>query len=195
MQDNGFVGPIDWAAIQSDDLWEEEGRQEIISEEALCSQLGLTDETLREEMDREEMEGDDPSIDHYIPDKVPFETRVKFDPKNPEVRLGSLFPSMMEFRLAMRQYALNKEFELKVGKSDRTRYMAYCRGGNGKCPWRIYAKIEQSGSPTIIVVSINHMHTCTSSAKRRTTMPSKAWVAKKALPVLMKKPHMGAKDL
>lgn len=32
------------------------------------------------------------------------------------MKLGALFPSMIEFRLAVRQYAINMEFELIVGK-------------------------------------------------------------------------------
>lgn len=38
-------------------------------------------------------------------------------------------------------------------------------------------------------------HTCTSSARRRTTTPTSSWVAGLALPILMKKPNMGAKEL
>lgn len=42
---------------------------------------------------------------------------------------------------------------------------------------------------------MNDHHTCTSSGRRRTSTPTSAWVAAKALPILAKKPHTGAKDL
>jgi hypothetical protein len=42
---------------------------------------------------------------------------------------------------------------------------------------------------------LNDKHTCTSSGRRKKTTPTGAWVAAHALPLLMKKPHMGAKEL
>jgi hypothetical protein len=39
---------------------------------------------------------------------------------------------MKEFRLAMRQYAIDKEFELGIEATDKIRYRGYCRGGD--CP-------------------------------------------------------------
>jgi hypothetical protein len=42
---------------------------------------------------------------------------------------------------------------------------------------------------------LNDKHTCTSSGRRKMTIPIGAWVAARALPLLMKKPHMGAKEL
>ena len=56
---------------------------------------------------------------------------------------------MTEFRLAMRQYAIDKEFELGIEASTTKKYRGYCRGGD--CPWSINARIERDGSPTIIV--------------------------------------------
>jgi hypothetical protein len=38
-------------------------------------------------------------------------------------------------------------------------------------------------------------HTCTSSGRRKTGTPTGSWVAYQALPILTKKPHMGAKEL
>ena len=38
-------------------------------------------------------------------------------------------------------------------------------------------------------------HTCTSSGRRKTTTPSYEWVAFHAIPLLMKKSQMGAKEL
>ena len=42
---------------------------------------------------------------------------------------------------------------------------------------------------------LNDHHTCTSSGRRRTSTPTSAWVASKALPIIVKKPHIGAKEL
>jgi hypothetical protein len=45
------------------------------------------------------------------------------------------------------------------------------------------------------VVVLDDKHTCTSSGRRKTTTPTSGWVAFHALPLLMKKPHMEAKEL
>jgi hypothetical protein len=42
----------------------------------------------------------------------------------------SVYSSMKEFRLAMRQYVIDKEFELDIEATDKTRYRGYCRGGD-----------------------------------------------------------------
>jgi hypothetical protein len=42
---------------------------------------------------------------------------------------------------------------------------------------------------------LNDHHTCTSSGIRRTSTPTSAWVASKALPILVKKPNTCAKEL
>jgi hypothetical protein len=55
-----------------------------------------------------------------------------FDRNNPVMEPSSLYPNMEEFRLAMRQYAINKEFELGIEATNTTRYRDYCRGGD--CP-------------------------------------------------------------
>ena len=45
------------------------------------------------------------------------------------------------------------------------------------------------------VVVLHDVHTCTSSGRRKTTTPSCGWVAFHAIPLLMKKPQMGVKEL
>lgn len=81
---------------------------------------------------------------------------------------------MKEFRIAMRQYAIKHEFELGIEVTSTTRYVGYCKGGD--CPWRIYAREEKKGLPTIVVVVLDDVHTCTSSGRRRTTTPTCGWV-------------------
>jgi hypothetical protein len=40
---------------------------------------------------------------------------------HPDMKLGTTYPSMKEFRLVVRQFAINEEFELGITKSDRSR--------------------------------------------------------------------------
>jgi hypothetical protein len=59
---------------------------------------------------------------------IPEDTLVMYDKLNPVMRVGSLYPNMKEFRLAMRQYAINKEFELGIEATNTTRYRGFCHG-------------------------------------------------------------------
>jgi hypothetical protein len=57
---------------------------------------------------------------------------------NPELKLEARFPSMDEFRLVVRTYAIKVEFELFVFKTDRERCDAYCKA-NKNCTWHVHA--------------------------------------------------------
>lgn len=52
----------------------------------------------------------------YVDDHIPNERLILYNKDKPEMKVGALIPSMIEFRLAVRQYVINMEFELIVGK-------------------------------------------------------------------------------
>jgi hypothetical protein len=147
-------------------VWEEEGRRDVLSEMHMYSQLGLIEEEEAEENIRDEalrggatnldesnhIDSGDNNIDQQCEYDLPDEKRVKYDKINPSMQPGNLFPNMKEFRIAMRQYAIKHEFELGIDVTSTTRYVGYCKGG--ECPWRIYAREEKKGLPTIVVCSI-----------------------------------------
>ncbi|XP_020406494.1 uncharacterized protein [Zea mays] len=186
---------IDWGAIQIDDRWEEEGEQETASESVMYDRLGLLAEDERETTERQETVRQSDEFNDELPctDCIPQERVFECNRSNPVMKIGSLYKDMKEFRLAIRQYAINNEFELGIESSSPFRYRAYCKGGD--CPWRINARLQNVGSPTVVVTVIVDKHTCTSSGRRKTTTPTSSWVASLAMPFLTKKPHMGAKEL
>jgi hypothetical protein len=47
----------------------------------------------------------------------------------------------------------------------------------------------------VVVSVLNNVHDCTSSGRRKTSTPITAWVADKALPILMLESELGAKKL
>jgi hypothetical protein len=51
-----------------------------------------------------------------------------FDRNNSVIEPDSLYSSMKEFRLAMRQFSIDKKFELDIEATNKTRYRGYCRG-------------------------------------------------------------------
>jgi hypothetical protein len=154
---------FDWDSMVLGGFWEEEGRRDVPSEMHMYSQLRLIEEYEAEENRRDEALGGgtsnldqsdhidlgDHNIDQpcevYLPDKK----RVMYDKINPSMQPDSLFPNMKEFQIAMRQYAIKHEFELRIDVTSITRYVGYCKGGD--CPWKIYAWEENKGLPTIIV--------------------------------------------
>jgi hypothetical protein len=101
------------------DKLDDEGRLEFPSEDQIYSVLGLKKEDETEEQERErrlEKEGAILIFQHLL------EERLMFDRNNPVMKPGSLYPSMKEFRLAMRQYSIDKEFELGIEATDKRRY-------------------------------------------------------------------------
>jgi hypothetical protein len=160
---------LDWESMVLCDFWEEEGRRDVASEMEMYCNLGLNEGETGKENVRDEAvkEGEkaqentsnldqlepinfgDNHIDRSFEDYLPNEKRVQYDKMNPSMQPGSLFPNMKEFRIAMRQYAIKHEFELGIDVTSTTRYVGYCKGGD--CPWRIYAREEKKGLPTIVV--------------------------------------------
>ncbi|KAF0915376.1 hypothetical protein E2562_035936 [Oryza meyeriana var. granulata] len=56
-----------------------------------------------------------------VVDAIPDEVVITYDKDHPKMDLGTMYPSMKEFRLALRQLATNEEFELGTEKTDKKR--------------------------------------------------------------------------
>jgi hypothetical protein len=65
--------------------------------------------------------------------------RIMFDRNNLVMKPRSLQLNMTQFRLAIRQYTIDKEFELDIEVTDKTRYRCYCR--NGDCHYSINVRV------------------------------------------------------
>ena len=81
---------------------------------------------------------------------------ISYDKNNPSMEVGAQYPTIEEFKLVIRQFALKKEFHLGIEKSCKTRYRAYCKSGDdimGPCPWRINGR-KLDGSSTVEVIFI-----------------------------------------
>jgi hypothetical protein len=188
--------------IEIEDKLDDEGKLEFTSEKQLYLFVGLKGEDKREKHEERRTCGVSPSNGANVCDDSSAAIsifqhlsgeRVMFDRNNPVMEPGSLYPNMKEIRLAMRQYAIDKEFELGVEATGRIRYRGYCRRGD--CPWSINARMEHKGSDVVVVSVLNDVHYCTSSSQRRTSTPTTAWVANKALPILMSEMELGANKL
>jgi hypothetical protein len=119
--------------------------------------LGLLKEDEKEREAREEAckRGDPaPQPNEYVDELVcayqlPDENYALCDWRNPIMELESRYKDMTTFQLAMRQFAIKKEFDLAIEASTLVKYRGYCKGG--KCPWIIHARVEEKGSLTVVV--------------------------------------------
>nr|AGR45850.1 mutator-like transposase [Zea mays] len=207
MPASGDKDQIDWNSLQIEERLDEEGRLEVIDEDQIFKLLGLrmvdddvpmgTDDIVNDGQERQnhiDASGNDADIDPEIPvyDDVPEERVFVHDPNKPCMDVGTVYPDMKEFRLAVRQFAINEEFELKIAKSDRTRYSGFCKGDG--CPWHIVGRRQPDGKTVMVSVLVAE-HACTSSARRSTITPTSAWVASKAIDIMQKKPNMKTVEL
>ena len=79
-----------------------------------------------------------------VDDNAEFEPLYFYDRDNPDMSVGQIYPSMPEFRMAVKQHSIVKEFELGTEKSDKKRFRGFCRSGG--CQWIIRAKTQIDGS-------------------------------------------------
>jgi hypothetical protein len=62
-----------------------------------------------------------------VHDNEPSEPLFFYERDNPGMSVGTLYPSMDEFRLAVKQHVIVNGVELGTEKSDTTRFRGYCR--------------------------------------------------------------------
>ena len=74
------------------------------------------------------------------------------DLNRPKMDLGIVYPNMKDFKLAVRQFAINKEFELHIVKTDPTRYIADCNGED--CPSHLVGRRQPDGCTVMVLTCI-----------------------------------------
>lgn len=82
---------------------------------------------------------------------VPGELVIIYDKNNPCMDRYTKYPSMKEFRLAVRQFAIKKEFELGKVKTDPERYRVKCAIEG--CAWSLVGR--RQNDKTIMVLTQN----------------------------------------
>uniref|UniRef100_A0A0E0KDQ5 Transposase MuDR plant domain-containing protein n=1 Tax=Oryza punctata TaxID=4537 RepID=A0A0E0KDQ5_ORYPU len=75
-----------------------------------------------------------------VSDEVPADPELVWDRDDPPMEVGTKYPSMNEFRMAVKQHAIVHEFELETKKSDKDRFRGRCSAIG--CPWKIRAKTQ-----------------------------------------------------
>ena len=146
--------PVDWDSLQIIETHDEEGRIKLLSEDQMYVFLGLRDEEsgkVAASHDRVMVEEGSHEDDAVIPnnDDIPTEVVISYDKDHPQMDLGTMYPSMDEFRLAVRQFAINEEFQLGTTHSDKERFRGFYKSSDD-CPWKINAS-KHKGQSTVEV--------------------------------------------
>jgi hypothetical protein len=147
---------IDCDSIMVEETNNEEGTNDVTSEQGLYFQLRLaTEDDGREDDSSASRFGNNIPCEDELGAAIPCsdlvldETRTIYDMNNPVKEPGSLYATMHHFRVTIRQYTINKEVELGIEATNKTRFRGYCKGPD--CPWSIHARPETKGAPTIQV--------------------------------------------
>lgn len=151
---------VDWNNLQIVERQDDEGRVEMLTEDQLYALLGLRDE---DEMAETRLGGTDQvrtttrsgQLDYTggaipVSDHIPDEIVIAWDKDHPVMNLGTMYPTMNDFRMAIRQFAINEEFALGTEKSDKKRFRGFCKS-SPDCPWRIVGT-RQDDNRTIKVL-------------------------------------------
>ena len=75
-----------------------------------------------------------------VDDNVSDEPVLDWDRDNPDLSVGISYPSMHNLRLAVKQHAIVKKFELGTAHSDKKRYRTHCAALG--CPWIFRARTQ-----------------------------------------------------
>nr|XP_015641000.1 uncharacterized protein LOC4341169 isoform X2 [Oryza sativa Japonica Group] len=202
---------VDWENLQIIESLDEEGRVNIVDDDELYVLLGLRAEDEAAEnaqaaatteqgngnngngAENRNHDENEVEVEPPVEDEVAGERMMVNDANKPSLVKGTVYPNMKVFRLAVRQFAINEEFELWVKATDRKKYVGACKGASD-CPWHVNGR-RQADERTVMVTKFTNYHTCTSSGRRKTTTPTSAWVASKAIHILRTDSGMGPKEL
>ncbi|GMN25940.1 hypothetical protein TIFTF001_001122 [Ficus carica] len=89
--------------------------------------------------------------------------------------IGQEFPDVETCRRTLKDIAIAMHFDLRIVKSDRSRFIAKC--SKEGCPWRVHVA-KCSGVPTFTVRTLHAEHTCEGVRNLHHQQASVGWVAR-----------------
>uniref|UniRef100_A0ACD5YE97 Uncharacterized protein n=1 Tax=Avena sativa TaxID=4498 RepID=A0ACD5YE97_AVESA len=121
---------------------------------------------------------------------------VEYYKEDPPMTVGSTYPNMDEFKLAIRQHAIKHDFEFNTEKSAPHRFTAHCsRKYDDDCPWRIHASTTNDMC-TVVVKTNPFDHDCSSTKrKKKVKNATKYWICEKVKDWLIEDATLGADAL
>ncbi|XP_014661297.1 uncharacterized protein LOC106804525 [Setaria italica] len=99
------------------------------------------------EVDNDEVEENNDEVEE---DEI---GEVHYDKDDPAMTVGSKYPNMEVFKVALSQHAIKHEFEFNTVKSAPYRFTAYCaKKREDKCPWRLHASTMEDMSTVMVII-------------------------------------------
>jgi hypothetical protein len=153
---------IDWSTLTILPEAEQDGEAYVLADEEMVYEaMGFkaADEAAAEAAQEEEtipnippdvqQQMDEAGI--FVDDNDPEEPILDWDRDNPDMSVGTMYPNMVEFRLALKQHAIVTEFELGTEKSDTLRFRGYCKAKG--CGWKIRARRKLDGCVRVYLLT------------------------------------------
>ncbi|KAK8698277.1 hypothetical protein V6N13_114402 [Hibiscus sabdariffa] len=93
----------------------------------------------------------------------------------PSLVIGQEFPDVETCRRTLKDIAIALHFDLRIVKSDRSRFIAKC--SKEGCPWRVHVA-KCPGVPTFTIRTLQEGHTCEGVRNLHHHQASVGWVAR-----------------
>ncbi|XP_057439600.1 uncharacterized protein LOC130731350 [Lotus japonicus] len=93
----------------------------------------------------------------------------------PPLVIGQEFPDVETCRRTLKDIAIAMHFDLRIVKSDRSRFIAKC--SKEGCPWRVHVA-KCPGVPTFTIRTLQGEHTCEGVRNLHHQQASVGWVAR-----------------
>lgn len=155
--------PIDWESLLITPLTEEQigTAHPVMDEDLVYEFVGLRAEDERAEQTRmaaqnvtqlnlDDMELQDAHL--AVHDHVPGEDSFVYDQDDPPMEVGTIYASMDEFRDAVRQHAIKRQFQLVTKKSRKDYFHGRC--SHEACSWNISARLIKCDGQQVMVLTL-----------------------------------------
>jgi hypothetical protein len=89
-----------------------------------------------------------------VHDKAPEEPLISWDERYPTMEIGTPYPHMDAFRKAIKQFAINGEFEYGTKKNEPKRFQSFCKGESIKgepCKWSLTATWKRDENCVMVI--------------------------------------------
>ena len=161
---------VDWSSlvIEPENDGDEKGipDEKPADEKAMFALLGLKTEegegktnlgpvvTPTPDYDLDDVKGAAIAVD----DNAPEEPLIAWDERKPKMDIGTPYPDMAAFRKAIKQYAINGEFEYGTKKNEPARFRAFCKGQSmigQPCKWSLTASWQRDENCVMVIIFVS----------------------------------------
>jgi hypothetical protein len=162
---------VDWSKLviepekdeDEEDSLDEKGipDEKPVNENAMFALLGLKTEADEDGMKPCPIVAPTPDLDDtkdvaiLVDDMAQEEALIVWDERHPKMDIGTPYPDMAAFRKAIKQFAINGEFEYGTTKNEPARFRAFCKGQGIKgepCQWCLSASWRRDQNCVMVIL-------------------------------------------